>query len=163
MLGAEQDQKLTFDEYVKKRKMDKEIERLKGNNAESHEIASMSTETEFTLGNLENHNENMNSQKKKQQEFEEKVERILYNISVDPKSRVEMKKEEPEVLLEVALRLYSEIRKENEGMINDLNNYLRSSMKRNSVPYGTTVGLQLESCLQFFQNAYDAEEPPHEI
>lgn len=166
MESAQLDQQLTFEEYVKKRKMDKEIERLKANNAESQEIASMgnmSTETEFTLGNLEDHNANMKDQKKKHQEFEEKVEKILYNISVDPKSRVEMKKEDPEVLLEVALRLYSEIRKENEGMINDLNNYLRNSMRRNSVPYGTTVGLQLESCLQFFQNAYNAEEPPNEI
>ena len=154
---------LNFDEYMKKRKMDREQDKIKMASTECSSLRNITTETDFNFGNLEDEQERIKNEEAKKQVFESKVDHILYQVDVNPKQKCDLRNEDPMVLLEVALRLYSEIRKENEGMINDLNNYLKLSMRRNSVPYGTTVGLQLEGCLKFFRSAVNSEPPPNEI
>jgi hypothetical protein len=155
----------SFDQFLSKRRQDRDDDH-QAKNGGSQVPRGGPVNDDFHIYDSD---QMMNEETRREEErknflaFEGKVNRILYQIEVNPKQRTDMKSEDPLVLLEVAKRLYGEIREENANMIKDMNLYLNAARKRSHSSEGTTAAMELERCLMFFKPVDVAAQAPNPL
>lgn len=158
----------SFNEFVKDQKCLKEAKLEKKRHRACDK--SFSTKAKSTGQNVEdffnidtnlNEMEQLKEEKKRQKEFELKVNHLLFRIETGPTGKVQLDEKDPMVLCEVAKRMYGQIKDENDSMIHDLNNYLNNSKKDSRLGYGTTAVDELEICLMNFRPIDVSKDAPN--